>query len=90
MRPESTEWLNPTRNVSMKSGLGDRNNLDWVISFQWLDLIVSMKSGLGDRNNAEQFDFFWHHAPAVSMKSGLRDRNNGKTIHERYRWEKSQ
>ena len=36
--------------VSMKSGLGDRNNGDGdVLALR--DGVVSMKSGLGDRNN---------------------------------------
>ena len=59
--------------VSMKSGLGDRNNLatrsDWV----WF-IGVSMKSSLGDRNNSSTTDGMASIA-FVSMKSGLGDRN---------------
>ena len=36
--------------VSMKSGLGDRNNVTRFL-YCYLMLGVSMKSGLGDRNN---------------------------------------
>ena len=39
------------RPVSMKSGLGDRNNTTQEILDRLNDW-VSMKSGLGDRNNA--------------------------------------
>ena len=38
-------------NVSMKSGLGDRNNRPSLVAVAPLDR-VSMKSGLGDRNNS--------------------------------------
>ena len=38
--------------VSMKSGLGDRNNVEWLTGDREWDTWVSMKSGLGDRNNA--------------------------------------
>ena len=37
--------------VSMKSGLGDRNNGQWSRNLASQFLSVSMKSGLGDRNN---------------------------------------
>ena len=39
------------RVVSMKSGLGDRNNRDQPTADSPRQEIVSMKSGLGDRNN---------------------------------------
>ena len=41
----------PTNFVSMKSGLGDRNNGDLTLSLNLRQIWVSMKSGLGDRNN---------------------------------------
>ena len=37
--------------VSMKSGLGDRNNTRSLALSLCLLRVVSMKSGLGDRNN---------------------------------------
>ena len=66
-------------NVSMKSGLGDRNNLRKP-SKTFLFLRVSMKSGLGDRNNViiETTD---QTGRTVSMKSGLGDRNNPSYPH---------
>ena len=72
-------WLTSSQtgtipNVSMKSGLEDRNNINlrWII-FDIYD--VSMKSGLEDRNNP---DLLRTPEPegTVSMKSGLEDRNN--------------
>ena len=39
----------------MKSGLGDRNNLDSRVS-GLSDICVSMKSGLRDRNNLDYGD----------------------------------
>ena len=39
------------RNVSMKSGLGDRNNSILLTVADVATRLVSMKSGLGDRNN---------------------------------------
>ena len=38
-------------NVSMKSGLGDRNNVAGTVGATDRGRAVSMKSGLGDRNN---------------------------------------
>ena len=60
--------------VSMKSGLGDRNNLSSRLSDR-CPARVSMKSGLGDRNNGPKpgGDLLRF---SVSMKSGLGDRNN--------------
>mgnify|MGYP001685634604 FL=1 len=37
--------------VSMKSGLRDRNNMDYLKEIQSTYKPVSMKSGLRDRNN---------------------------------------
>ena len=65
-------WANDF--VSMKSGLGDRNNTGYMIETT-LMTDVSMKSGLGDRNNFSVVDFVGH-GHGVSMKSGLGDRNN--------------
>ena len=68
-----TSQLGPSL-VSMKSGLGDRNN--GVSPLPALpDDPVSMKSGLGDRNNAA-FGAEAAEDEKVSMKSGLGDRNN--------------
>ena len=64
--------------VSMKSGLGDRNNQETLYLWE-PSQIVSMKSGLGDRNNAEIVATVHDSVLLVSMKSGLRDRNN---LHE--------
>ena len=64
-----------TNYVSMKSGLGDRNN-SATPQPATTRRPRAMKSGLRDRNNgdAEGSDVAW--PVAVSMKSGLRDRNN--------------
>ena len=61
--------------VSMKSGLRDRNNVRHLFEVEFTVGLVSMKSGLRDRNNVGRggggsWSFL------VSMKSGLRDRNN--------------
>ena len=62
--------------VSMKSGLGDRNNQAAGPPPLQPRKIVSMKSGLGDRNNDRRV-LSRRCAGRVSMKSGLGDRNNG-------------
>ena len=61
--------------VSMKSGLGDRNNTGGTAKYI-TTLLASMKSGLGDRNNLKAERAARANLEAVSMKSGLRDRNN--------------
>ena len=61
--------------VSMKSGLGDRNNRGTCLGEDRGDLQVSMKSGLGDRNNMQP-EYRIVQNIKVSMKSGLGDRNN--------------
>ena len=61
--------------VSMKSGLGDRNNQAAGPPPLQPRKIVSMKSGLGDRNNDRRV-LSRRCAGRVSMKSGLGDRNN--------------
>ena len=43
------------RPVSMKSGLGDRNNKARATTYITPVGLVSMKSGLGDRNNDPWF-----------------------------------
>ena len=62
--------------VSMKSGLGDRNNSTVALALYINQTKVSMKSGLGDRNNHTHRRRVLRQAITVSMKSGLRDRNN--------------
>ena len=62
--------------VSMKSGLGDRNNPAHAIAGPEALLAVSMKSGLGDRNNRRSPVRGSVAIDHVSMKSGLGDRNN--------------
>ena len=65
--------------VSMKSGLGDRNNEYETRDGQRRTAaeVVSMKSGLGDRNNLPRVAAVATVPFYVSMKSGLGDRNNG-------------
>ena len=63
------------RPVSMKSGLGDRNNKARATTYITPVGLVSMKSGLGDRNNGRLHEWPPQHQQ-VSMKSGLGDRNN--------------
>ena len=64
--------------VSMKSGLGDRNNEYETRDGQRRTAaeVVSMKSGLGDRNNLPRVAAVATVPFYVSMKSGLGDRNN--------------
>ena len=64
-----------TTQVSMKSGLGDRNNERRKI-MEIRNHTVSMKSGLGDRNNLRVVTRAVTEPARVSMKSGLGDRNN--------------
>ena len=77
-RPEQSNERNHHEyrcNVSMKSGLEDRNNPVQLTAETRVAVVVSMKSGLEDRNNhhcRDVVDRFIH----VSMKSGLEDRNN--------------
>ena len=74
-------FSNPQNSVSMKSGLGDRNNIPQFHAAPSRDLRpVSMKSCLGDRNNWRQ-PVVRTPKTGVSMKSGLGDRNNsGSTV----------
>ena len=62
--------------VSMKSGLRDRNNRLHPGGGESTWKTVSMKSGLRDRNNSSAPVAFDPDQGSVSMKSGLRDRNN--------------
>ena len=62
--------------VSMKSGLGDRNNVEYLGRVDRGGPGVSMKSGLGDRNNGTGYRAGPRGPHMVSMKSGLGDRNN--------------
>ena len=61
-------------NVSMESGLEDRNNL-FSRRIESRHVVVSMESGLEDRNNPLGVDLY-HDVSLVSMESGLEDRNN--------------
>ena len=66
--------------VSMKSGLGDRNKVQQLITWNIITK-VSMKSALRDRNNVcSRWRLVFR--VLVSMKSGLRDRNNAGIMHQ--------
>ena len=49
--PERVHHYEDNPQVSMKSGLGDRNNINSKAIDPIPAMAVSMKSGLGDRNN---------------------------------------
>ena len=69
--------------VSMKSGLEDRNNVI-VTAWEAGQDPVSMKSGLEDRNNM-MLAVIDGRRREVSMKSGLEDRNNVLATRRPYR-----
>ena len=64
-------------NVSMKSGLRDRNNHGCRNIPDATGPRVSMKSGFSDRNNRDN-PICENPAHLVSMKSDLRDQNNSE------------
>ena len=65
-------------NVSMESGLEDRNNRGPGTPVCVPGATVSMESGLEDRNNVAALQLY-RHTLVVSMESGLEDRNNVMT-----------